>query len=132
MAAWTMRRCRKVLSGSRAPLDCGIGPIVSPKGSRDRTQREAKQFLCQVAWGFRGIASLPFEEGQDALEPCGGIVEAPRAIAALPELPVPTHQRRGFVAEFAPRSCGEGANGRAEADPETGRSEATGQPEHIG
>src|SRR3990170_725143 len=132
MAAWTMRRCRKVLSGSRAPLDCGIGPIVSPQGSRDRTQREAKQFLCHVAWEFRGIASLPFEEGQDALEPCGGIVEAPRAIAALPELPVPTDQCPEFVAEFVARSCGEGAHGRVEADPQTDRPEATGQPEHIG
>src|SRR3970040_2574374 len=98
MAAWTMRRCRKVLSGLRAPLDCGIGPIVSPQGSRDRTQREAKQFLCQVAWGFRGIASLLFEEDQDALEPCGGIVAAPRAIAAFPKLPVRTHTHPALLA----------------------------------
>ncbi|MCI0408741.1 MAG: hypothetical protein L0191_09290, partial [Acidobacteria bacterium] len=78
--------------------------------------------------GFRGIASLLFEEGQDALEPCGGIVEPPRAIAALPKLPVLADQRSEFLADFVPRLCGERADGRAEADPDAGRSEATGQP----
>src|SRR3989304_4314688 len=100
--------------------------------SRDRTQREAEQLLCQVGWGFRGIASLSFEQGQDALEASGGIVGAPRGIGALPELPVPTDQCPEFVAEFVARSCGEGAHGRGEADPQTDRPEATGQPEHTG
>jgi hypothetical protein len=123
MAAWTMRRCRKVLSGS-APLDCGIGSIVVSGGPEIGRRGMSSSFCAK--------SSLSFEQGQDALESCGGIVEPPGAIAALPELPVPTDQHPQFVAEFVPRSRREGADGRAEADPQTGRPEATGQPEHVG